>query len=277
MAQIAHQLSNLSKPGGQLPSNIEKNPSGHVNAVTLRSGTTYNPPPMVVVENEEEEVVIEEEAPNEGEMEEQPEPAPEKRKEEINVIKEMPSYAKFLKEVLSNKRKLLEIGVETLRGECNAILECKVSKKEADPGCFTIPVNFGEDLVNKTLADLGATVSIMPTVFMQKHQCGFKPTRMSLQLADRSVRFPVGVVEDFPVQIGKFYVPCDFVIMDIVEDHVIPIILGRDYLKTARAVFDVFNGKLTLNILGEDVEFHLPSRMKGPADESLCRAESGKG
>ena len=96
---------------------------------------------------------------------------------------------------------------------------------------------------------------------------------MSLQLADRSVRFPVGVVEDLPVQIGKFYVPCDFVIMDIVEDHVIPIILGRDFLMIAWAIFDVFNGKLTLNILGEDIEFHLPSIMKGPADESLCRAE----
>ena len=65
-AQMAQQLSNLSKPSGQLPSNTEKNTSGHVNAVTLRSGTTYNPPPMVVVENEEEEVVIEEEAPDKG-------------------------------------------------------------------------------------------------------------------------------------------------------------------------------------------------------------------
>ena len=61
--------------------------------------------------------------------------------------------------------------------------------------------------------------------------------------------------------------------MDIVEDHVMPIILGRDFLKTAQAVFDVFNGKLTLNILGEDIEFHVPSMMKGPADESLCRVE----
>ena len=64
---MAQQLRNLSQTTGQLPSNTEKNPSGHVNAVTLRSGTTYNPPPMVVVENEEEEVVVEEEAPNEGE------------------------------------------------------------------------------------------------------------------------------------------------------------------------------------------------------------------
>ena len=81
MTQMAQQLSNLSKPSRQLSSNTEKNPSGHVNAVTIRSDTTYNPPPMIVVENEEEEVVIEEETPDEGEKEEQPAPALKKRKE----------------------------------------------------------------------------------------------------------------------------------------------------------------------------------------------------
>ena len=116
-------------------------------------------------------------------------------------------------------------------------------------------------------------MSIMPLSLCKRINAEIKPTRMSLQLANRLVRFPVGVVEDLPVQIGKFYVPCDCVIMDIVEDHVIPIIPGRDFLKTARVVFDVFNGKLTLNILGEEAEFHLPLLMKGPADESLCRAE----
>ena len=70
----------------------------------------------------------------------------------IDAIKEIPSYAKFLKEVLSNKRKLPETAVETLRGECIAILECKVPKKEADLGSFTISVKFGEVLVNKALA-----------------------------------------------------------------------------------------------------------------------------
>ena len=66
MAQMEQPLSNLSRPSGQLPSNTEKNLFGHVNAVTLRSGTTYDPPPLVVVDNEEEEVVVEEEAPNKG-------------------------------------------------------------------------------------------------------------------------------------------------------------------------------------------------------------------
>ena len=72
-------------------------------------------------------------------------------------------------------------------------------KKEADPGSFTIPVKFAEVLVNKALADLGASVSIMPLSLCKRIKAKIKPTRMSLQLADRSVRFPVGVVEDLPV------------------------------------------------------------------------------
>ena len=107
----------------------------------------------------------------------------------------MPSYAKFLKDVLSNKRKLQETSVETLRGECNAILECKVPKKEADPGSFTILVKFSEVLVNETLADLEASESIMPLSLCKRINAKIKPTRMSLQLADRSVRFELELLK----------------------------------------------------------------------------------
>ena len=96
-------------------------------------------------------------------------------------------------------RKLSETGVETLRGECSVILECKVPKKEADLGIFTTPVKFSKVLVKKALADLGASVSIMLLSLYKRIKAEIKPTRMSLQLADRSVRFPVGVVEDLPV------------------------------------------------------------------------------
>ncbi|XP_057548076.1 uncharacterized protein LOC130826510 [Amaranthus tricolor] len=192
---------------------------------------------MVIVENDEEEVVIEKEAPDEGGKEEQPAPALEKRKEpttdvyvphvpflqrlarrkleekygkflevlsklEINIpfidaITEMPSYAKVLREVLSNKRKLPETGVETLRGECSAILECKVPKKELTSGVSPFQSNLVKFwLINHLL--------IMPLSLCERINAEIKPTRMSLQLADRSVRFPVRVVEDLPVQIGKF-------------------------------------------------------------------------
>ena len=100
-------------------------------------------------------------------------------------------------------------------------------KKEANLRIFTIPVKFGEFLVNKALADLGASVSIMPQSLCKRIKAEIKPTRIPLQLADRSVDFLVRLVEGLSVQVEKFYVPCDFVIKDIVEDHVIRIILGR--------------------------------------------------
>ncbi|XP_057518483.1 uncharacterized protein LOC130799405 [Amaranthus tricolor] len=147
----------------------------------------------------------------------------------LEAIKEMPFYAKFLKDIISIKRKLEESVVETLNGKCSAILGCKVPKKQADPGSFTIPLKLGKDVSAVALADLGASVSVMPLTLCKKINCKMKATRMSIQLADRSVRYPVAILEDFPVQVGNYFVPCDFVIMDMEEDARIPLILGRDF------------------------------------------------
>ncbi|XP_057526484.1 uncharacterized protein LOC130805717 [Amaranthus tricolor] len=187
----------------------------------------------------------------------------------------MPSYAKFLKDIISNKRKLEESVVETLNGQCSDILGCKVPKKQADPGSFTIPLKFGKDVSAVALADLGASVSVMPLTLCKKINGEMKVTRMSIQLVDRSVRYPVAILEDFPVQVGNYFVPCDFVIMDMEEDTRIPVILGRDFLKTTAAIFDVKNGKLSLEILGEQLHFHLSSSMAHPAiEETVYRVDA---
>ncbi|XP_057543958.1 uncharacterized protein LOC130823355 [Amaranthus tricolor] len=102
----------------------------------------------------------------------------------LEAIKEMPSYAKFLKDITSNKRKLEESVVETLNGQCSAILQCKVPKKQADPGSFTIPLKLGNDVSVVALADLGASVSVMPLTLCKKINGEMKATRMSIQLAD---------------------------------------------------------------------------------------------
>ena len=91
---------------------------------------------------------------------------------------------------------------------------------------------------------------------------------MSLQLADSSVRLPLGIVEDVPVQVGKYYVPVDFVVMKMEEDKEVPIILGRAFLRTAGAIIDVSNGTLTLNFGGEKVSFQIDRAMKYPSTES---------
>ncbi|XP_058733326.1 uncharacterized protein LOC131604928 [Vicia villosa] len=184
----------------------------------------------------------------------------------------MPSYAKFLKDILSNKKKIVENETVTLSAECSAIIQNNMPPKLKDPGSFSIPCVIGKFVIDKALCDLGASVSLMPLSICEKLKLGeLRPTRMSLQLADRSVKFPVGMLENVPVRIGQFYIPTDFIIMDIKEDPNIPIILGRPFLATAGAIIDVKKGKLTFEVGEEKVEFILSQFFKAPAiDDSCC-------
>ncbi|XP_058784158.1 uncharacterized protein LOC131658927 [Vicia villosa] len=93
---------------------------------------------------------------------------------------------------------------------------------------------------------------------------------MSVQLADRSVKYRVGVLENIPVRIGQFYIPTDFIIMDIKEDFNTPIILGKPFLATAGAIIDVKKGKLTFEVGEEKVEFILTRFLQAPAIEDTC-------
>ncbi|KAJ9132730.1 hypothetical protein P3X46_033567 [Hevea brasiliensis] len=165
----------------------------------------------------------------------------------------MPSYAKFLKEILSNKRKLEDHEIVALTEECSAILQRKLPPKLKDPGNFSIPCHIGESCSTKALCDLGASVSLMPLSIYEKLNMGdLKPTHISLQLADRSIKYPEGILENVPLKVGKFYIPVDFVILDMEEDSNIPIILGRPFLATAGALIDVKGENLTLRRYPED-------------------------
>ncbi|GJY90080.1 reverse transcriptase domain-containing protein, partial [Tanacetum coccineum] len=94
-----------------------------------------------------------------------------------------------------------------------------------------------------------------------------KPTRISLELADRSIQYPIGIAENMLIKVDKFDLPIDFVILDMPEDSRIPIILGRPFLDTARAMIDVFNKKITLKVGDEQVIFDIESSMKKPNSE----------
>ena len=93
---------------------------------------------------------------------------------------------------------------------------------------------------------------------------------MTLQLADRSVKYPAGIVEDIPVKVGEIYVPADFVVMEMEEDSQVPILLGRPFLATAGAIIDVKHGKLAFNVGKETVEFDLVKLMKNPSIKDSC-------
>ncbi|XP_076889029.1 uncharacterized protein LOC143539662 [Bidens hawaiensis] len=115
-----------------------------------------------------------------------------------------------------------------------------------DPGSFTIPCLIGSLSVSNALADLGASINLMPYSVFAKLDLGEpKPTRISIQLVDHSVKYPRGIVENMLVKIDKFVFPVDFVILDMDEDENVPLILGRPILATARALIDVYTGRLT--------------------------------
>ncbi|KAK5812003.1 hypothetical protein PVK06_027397 [Gossypium arboreum] len=170
----------------------------------------------------------------------------------------MPTYAKFLKELLINKRKFEDFSTVELNEKCSAILQNKLPTKLKDPGSFTIPCLIGSLNVEKALADLGASIILMPyKMFKQLSLREPKPTRMSIQLADRSIKYPRGIIEDVLVKVDKFIFPIDFVVLDMDEDVEVPLILGRPFLAIARAVIDVGDGKLVLRVGDEEIIFKI--------------------
>ncbi|GKB08191.1 reverse transcriptase domain-containing protein [Tanacetum coccineum] len=122
---------------------------------------------------------------------------------------------------------------------CSTLLLNRLPSKEKDLGSFTIPCQVSNLRIDNALADLGASISLMPYTMYEKLGLGEpKPTRMSLELADRSIQYPRGIVENVLIKVEKFVLPIDFVILDMPENSRIPIILGRPFLATAQATID---------------------------------------
>nr|GFC18667.1 reverse transcriptase domain-containing protein [Tanacetum cinerariifolium] len=123
---------------------------------------------------------------------------------------------------------------------------------QGDPGKFLNPCDFPGMAECLALVDLGANINLMPWSVWKRlslhdltHMC------MTLELADRLISRPVGVAEDVYVKVGSFYFPTDFVVVDFNADPRVPLILGRSFLKTERALIDVFESELTLReVLG---------------------------
>ncbi|XP_027337115.1 uncharacterized protein LOC113850771 [Abrus precatorius] len=211
----------------------------------------------------------------EAQMEQQIE-REDKRKLHINIlfveaISQMSKYAKFLKEMLSNKKKLEEFEIVKLNEECSEILLRKLPPKLKDPGSFTILCTIGNSYFDKALCDLGASINLMPfSVFRRLGMQEPKPTSISLQLADRSITYPRGIVEDVLVKVDKFIFPADFIVLDMEEDDEVPIILGRPFLATGRTIIDVQQGKLTLRLNEEEVVFKVFNSLKHPSTFDSC-------
>ncbi|XP_074313771.1 uncharacterized protein LOC141648964 [Silene latifolia] len=175
-----------------------------------------------------------------------------------------------MKDVLTKKRSIGGDGLVSLRGECSAILLNPMPEKLQDPSSFSIPCTVGNVSIKRALCDLGASVSILPLPIVRKLALhDMIPTSMTLKLADRSVQRPMGVIEDVSVKVGNFYIPADFVVLDIPEDQQMPIILGRPFLAIGDVNISVKEGKLTIKVGGNVVEFSLTGAMSQPMFESV--------
>ncbi|KAL5827616.1 hypothetical protein ACOSQ3_019455 [Xanthoceras sorbifolium] len=183
----------------------------------------------------------------------------------------MPTYVKFLKEIISNKRRFEDFETVTLTEECSAIILNKLSPKLKDPGSFTIPCTIGNTKFGNALCDLGASINLMPFSVFKKLGWGkVKSTNGTLQLADRSVKYLHGIVEDVLVKVDELYFLVDFVVLEMEEDVEIPLILGRPFLATSRVLIDVHEGKLTLRVGDEEAIFNVFKARKIHASANTC-------
>ena len=167
------------------------------------------------------------------------------KKIEINipfaeVISQMPLYAKFMREILSKKRKIAEEGIVNLTATCSAIIQQKLPAKMKDPGSFTIPCSIVKYELKKALCEYGESINLMPLSVVKRLSLGeLTPTAITLQMVDRSIAQPEGIIEDVLVKVGKIIFPMDFVIMQMEEDTQVPLLLGRPFLATRAALIDV--------------------------------------
>ncbi|KAK5844636.1 hypothetical protein PVK06_000776 [Gossypium arboreum] len=183
----------------------------------------------------------------------------------------MPNPVKFLKELLANKRKIDEASHVELNAVCSSILQSKLANKLKDPESFTISCLIGSLDVNNALADLGASINVMPYKMFKQLGLGKpKQTRMSIQLADKTIRFPRGIIKDVLVKNEKFIFPVDFVVLDIEEDSNVPLILGRPFLATARTIIDVGIGELTLHVGDETITLQTRNSSNASKIEGGC-------
>nr|GEU53653.1 hypothetical protein [Tanacetum cinerariifolium] len=164
----------------------------------------------------------------------------------------MLKFASTIKSLLMNKDKLFELAKIPLNEDCSAMLLKNLSKKLGDPGKFLIPCDFSRMDVCHALADLGASINLMPlSIWKNLSLTELTPTRMTLELADRSITRPKGVAEDVFIKVGKFHFSIDFVVVDFEADPRVPLILGRSFLRTGRALIDVYGEEINLQeILG---------------------------
>ena len=190
------------------------------------------------------------------------------KKIEINIpfaeaLAQLPNYAKFMKDILSKKRRFAKEGVVSLTATCNAVIKNNLPLKMLDSDSFTIPCTIGNFEFGKALCDSGASINLMPLSIVKRPSLGeLTSTTMTLQMADRTMAKPEGVLEDVLIKVGKFIFLVDFLVMDMEEDTKVPLLLRRPFLATGAILIDVKKGELTLRVGDETIHFNMHQSVK---------------
>ncbi|XP_012435566.1 uncharacterized protein LOC105762219 [Gossypium raimondii] len=253
--------ANRLESQGKLPSQTESNPRQNASAITLRSGKILEPVP------DKRRLANDKKANEEKEIFET------FRKVEVNIpllntIKQIPRYSKFLKELCTSKRRL--VGNERVNVEENvsAVLQKKVSPRYKEQGMFAISCEIGNLGIKKAMCDLGPSINVTPYPICKLINAGpLKKKEAIIQLSDRSVIYPEGLLEDVFVKVNELVFPADFYIINMEDDNSTnpsDIFLGRPFLSTASEKIDVQSGTLTMEFDGEIVKFNVYETMSHP-------------
>ncbi|GJR98877.1 reverse transcriptase domain-containing protein [Tanacetum coccineum] len=258
---------------GSLPSNTIANPKGDVKAITTRSGVSYNGPqissPPKETENEPE-VTKDTVQPSTKNIQ----PPVVQTNDQIEFIEifrnlhfelsftdallHMPKFAPMFRKLFNDKDKMIESTKTPINENCSAVILKKFPEKLGDPDRFLIPCDFPEMNECLALADLDASINLMPlSIWEELSLPALTKTRMILKLADRTISTPTGIAEDVFVKVGTFFFPADFVVVDYVADPRVPLILRRPFLRTARALIDVHGVVTTKAFISFNILFIL--------------------
>ncbi|CAN6725376.1 unnamed protein product [Malus baccata var. baccata] len=201
------------------------------------------------------------------------------RKVQVNIplldaIKQVPRYAKFLKELCTTRKRISNKEVVQVSENVSTVLQRKLPPKCKDPGSFTIPCVIGNTKFEHAMLDLGASINVMPySIYASMNLGELKNDGVIIQLADRSNAYPKEVLEDVLVQVDNLIFPADFYVLEMEDSPNVtplPILLGRPFMKTARTKIDVFKGTLTMEFDGEIINFNISEAMKFPKDDHSC-------
>nr|GEZ04719.1 DNA-directed DNA polymerase [Tanacetum cinerariifolium] len=279
--------SNTASSSGSrtLPSNTITNPKEDLKGITTRSGVAYQGPPIptpVPMPNLKPSIPY----PLRRDNERRHDQANEQIKKFYQIFKDMsfqssftdalilmPKFAFTLKALIGNKEKLSEMARTPMNEHCLAVILNKLPRKFKDPGKYLIPCEFPGMDECLALADLGASINLMPlSVWEGLSLPELNPTCMNLELADHLVSKPIGIAKDVSVKVRVFHFPADFVVVYFEPDLRVPLILGRCFLKTGRALIDVHKGELTLRIGNKAITYNLDQTVRYSANYNQMTA-----